>query len=38
MMIYTYFEIREASDIRNVNKGAECVSSDHSVQCSGHPS
>ena len=28
-MIYTYFEIREASDIRNVNKGSECVASDH---------
>ena len=29
MMIYTYFEIREASDIRNVNKGSECEASDH---------
>ena len=38
MMIYTYFEIMEESDIRNVNKGAECVASDHCPVSSGHPS
>mgnify|MGYP006863533281 CR=1 FL=1 len=36
MMIYTYFEIMEESDIRNVNKGAECVASDHCPVATPH--
>ena len=38
-MIYTYFEIMEdieESDIRNVNKGEECVASDQCPVATPH--